>query len=66
MTSQAKKNPKTAFLVRLTNENYDYLCRVASRMDMSMAKAMNDLIETSKSDITICRSSQERIVNSNG
>lgn len=48
-----KKSPKSCFLARLTNENYDYLCRIAG--ELSLAAALNELLEKAKaSGITFC------------
>lgn len=37
-----KPSPKTAYLLRLTNENYDFLCRVVG--EESIALYINNLI----------------------
>ncbi len=57
-----KKSPKAQLLVRLTIENYDFLCRIAG--ELSLAAALNRLIERAKeSGITFCttRNSQGTI-----
>lgn len=65
MTSQNKRTPKTSFHFKITNENYDLLCRVALRNDVSVASLLNCLIQ--KSATTICEPYPERItLNSNG
>jgi len=53
---QQPYGPKTPLLVRLTNENYDYLYRIAG--EQSLALALNCLIEERrKRDIGFCNSS---------
>ena len=48
-----KASPKTAFVVRLTNENYDFICKAAG--EFSLAAYLNKLVEKArKSDIEPC------------
>jgi hypothetical protein len=62
MTAQPRNHPKTAFHVRLTNANYDFLCGIASRGEKSLAKALNELIEAKRSGTTICNPRNERVM----
>jgi hypothetical protein len=50
-----KKSPKSCFTARLTNENYDFLCRIAG--ELSLAAALNEVVKKAKeSGITFCNS----------
>jgi hypothetical protein len=53
MAIYQKKSPKTCFTARLTNDNYDRLCRMAG--ELSLAAALNRLIELAqKAGVTFC------------
>jgi hypothetical protein len=43
---QSKRSPKTQFLVRLHNPNYDWLCQQARAAGVSMAKFLNAILRT--------------------
>jgi len=60
-----KKSPKTCFVARLTDANYDFLCQIAG--ELSLAAALNRVIEQAKqSGITFCNpQNQEYIMRGN-
>lgn len=63
MTTQDKKTPKAIFYGRLTNENYDFLYSMSDRGDKSLARVLNEIIETArKSNIASCESNSERVM----
>ena len=43
---QGKRSPKTPFLVRLHNSNYDWLCQVAREKRVSVAKLLNAILHS--------------------
>lgn len=57
MTRQHYKTPKARYTVKLTTENYDYLCLSAMRRDVTMARLLNEILESSRNtDIRSCKS----------
>lgn len=60
MTFQARRYPKSRISIRLTNENYDFLYLLSVRWDTSIAKALNMVVENSKSGIISCKPLTER------
>lgn len=48
-----KKSPKTVLFIRATNENYDFVCRLAG--ELSLSAFLNKLLdEMRESDSTFC------------
>lgn len=46
ISRQGKASDKTAYLVRLQNCNYDWLCSVARQKRVSVAKLLNAILRS--------------------
>lgn len=55
-----KKSPKTVLPIRMTNENYDFVCKAAG--ELSLAAYVNRLIEQmrGKSDTAFCKDQTQK------
>jgi hypothetical protein len=55
MTRLSKKTPKVRYILTLTTANYDFLCVKAMRQGVTMARLLNEVIESNRnSDIKSC------------
>lgn len=43
---QGKKSPKVAYLARLQERNYDWLCKMAREKRVSVAKLLNAILRS--------------------